>query len=149
MGERTELSARIDQQTETLVKLYLLADKLRDTMTANKTIDELVRFSEEVGRNPSAAAITLTYTSTVHGNPLRRLLRDCYTSQRDGCVFPQLRGRLMCEGQLPPPSARRRAPTLRAKSGARQIAADRHATVNTAGKQSGCQREDTPGIESD
>lgn len=41
-------------------------------------IDEIVNFGDETRKMPSLQSINLAYISTVHGHPLRRLLRDCY-----------------------------------------------------------------------
>ena len=47
-------------------------------MTANSIIDELTRFSYSEGYNPDDEVINLVYQSTVHGSPLRKLMRDFY-----------------------------------------------------------------------
>lgn len=59
-----------------LIALYLLADKLEDLTTANLTIDEIIKLSEESKIIPSRRAIALAYKSTVAGSPLRKLCRD-------------------------------------------------------------------------
>ena len=59
-----------------LAKVYLQADKLQDPKTANSVADEIIRFSQASGRNPSVQAINHVYESTVQGSPLRKLMRD-------------------------------------------------------------------------
>jgi hypothetical protein len=59
-----------------LAKVYLQADKLQDQTTANLLTDEIIRFAMKVRRNPSAQVINYVYESTVHGSPLRKLMRD-------------------------------------------------------------------------
>jgi hypothetical protein len=68
-----------------LAKLYLLADKLHDLTTANLVMDEFVRSSFWMVYNPPDKVVNLVYESSVHGNPLRRLLRDIcvYNTSRD------------------------------------------------------------------
>jgi hypothetical protein len=61
-----------------LAKIYVQADKLQDLGTANLLIDELVRFGEAKGYNPDDEAVNFVYQSTVHGSPLRKLMRDLY-----------------------------------------------------------------------
>ena len=61
-----------------LVMLYLLAEKLKDVATTNLVIDEIMWASEEHHELPCDADVTLAYTSTVAGNPLRNLCRDYY-----------------------------------------------------------------------
>lgn len=64
-----------------LAKTYLQADKLQDPATANLIIDEIVRVSEATQRNPSNEVVNLVYESTVHGNPLRKLIRHYYVHE--------------------------------------------------------------------
>ena len=59
-----------------MTKTYLQVDKLQDYQTANLVIDEIIRFSQVTLRNPTNEAINLAYEFTVHGNPLRKLMRD-------------------------------------------------------------------------
>lgn len=61
-----------------LVDLYLLADKVMDTVTANMAIDKLIRMCEARESHPSSALISYVYGSTTVGSPLRRLFRDWY-----------------------------------------------------------------------
>lgn len=71
-----EDSKHFEQRTETLIKTHLLADKLQDPQTANLIIDELVHSSKAAGLHISTRLTRLVYASTVHPNPLRKLLRD-------------------------------------------------------------------------
>jgi hypothetical protein len=61
---------------QTLINLYILADKLLDPTTANMAIDEIRRFGESVGRNLGADDIILVFDSTTEGDGLRKLLAD-------------------------------------------------------------------------
>jgi len=61
-----------------LVDLYLLADKLIDPVTANMTIDKLIRVSEVRNEYPGPRLISYVYKSTTTESPLRRLCRDWY-----------------------------------------------------------------------
>lgn len=65
-----------EQRMDALVKTYLLADKLQDLQTANLVIDEIVYSCDAAGFNVSARMARLVYESTVHPNPMRKLLRD-------------------------------------------------------------------------
>jgi hypothetical protein len=77
----------VDDQNGTLVKLYILADKLGDPTTANMVMDELVRFHTEHNRNPIRKIVNLAYESTIHGNPLRKFLRDVYLHVYDSMSY--------------------------------------------------------------
>jgi hypothetical protein len=70
----TPSSVACDAHYISLAKLYILADKLGDLATANLVIDEFTRFNCSITYNPSAEVVNLVYESTVHGNPLRRLM---------------------------------------------------------------------------
>jgi hypothetical protein len=61
-----------------LAQVYLQADKLQDLKTANGIMDEFLRVTGEKGYFVGDELINLVYKSTVHGNPLRKLLRDCH-----------------------------------------------------------------------
>jgi hypothetical protein len=61
-----------------LAKIWVQPDRLQDVVTANSVIDELTRFSYCKGYNPDDEVINLIYESTVHGSPLRKLMRDFY-----------------------------------------------------------------------
>jgi hypothetical protein len=64
-----------------LVRLYLLADKLNDIITTNLVMDEIIRLSDELLRVPCSKFVTLAYTSTVVGSPLRKVCRDYYVHE--------------------------------------------------------------------
>lgn len=83
-AQQTEYSGSDTEQFDLLIKVYFLADKLQDPSTANAVIDEIVDFGEETRQMPSVQAINLAYRSTVHGHPLRKLLRDCYVYDISG-----------------------------------------------------------------
>jgi hypothetical protein len=59
-----------------LAKAYLQADRLQDFATANLIIDEICDFKEASNSGPPIDTINMVYESTVHGSPLRRLMRD-------------------------------------------------------------------------
>jgi len=56
--------------------LYLLADRLRDIETANLVMDALICFRDKGGKIFDTGVVRRVYDSTVHGNPLRKLVRD-------------------------------------------------------------------------
>ena len=68
------------------IRLYLLADKLGDLMTANMVIDRMVRYSDEDKVLPGHRDVELAYNFTASGNPLRAVLRD-YLIHEDSQVF--------------------------------------------------------------
>ena len=61
---------------EALIRLYMLADKLQDLLTANMIMDELICFSSKTNEVPKHGSISLAYSSTASSSPLRTLLRD-------------------------------------------------------------------------
>jgi hypothetical protein len=64
-----------------VVMLYLLADKLNDTATANLVVDDMIRASEELRVTPCERDVALVYESTVAGSHLRKLCRDYYVNE--------------------------------------------------------------------
>jgi hypothetical protein len=74
-----DYSKYVDEHFQMLVELYLLTDRLQDVKTANVVIDEIVRFSCQEMENPGDRVIHLVYEATVHGNPLRKWVRDTQT----------------------------------------------------------------------
>lgn len=79
-----------------LITLYLLADKLKDIITANLVISEIMRVSEEWRRVPNDDEVTLAYKSTTTGNPLRRMFRDYYIHEAWDILLEELE-----DGELP------------------------------------------------
>ena len=67
-----------DQFYNTLINLYLLADKLQDTTTANMVMDKIEQFYDYERVHPGSLPVLTAYQSTVEGSPLRRLLRDIW-----------------------------------------------------------------------
>jgi hypothetical protein len=65
-----------DAQHLFLAKIWLQADKLQDPTTANLVADEIIRFSQAMRRNPSFMITNHAYELTMHGSPLRKLMRD-------------------------------------------------------------------------
>lgn len=82
---RSELS---DTGCEALIRLYLLADKLQDLITANAIVDELISLVAKTNEIPKQAPTSLAYDSTASSSPLRKLLRDywVYQSPKPGSV---------------------------------------------------------------
>lgn len=74
--ENDNYSIYHDEQFRALVELYLLADRLQDVKTANIVIDEIVRLAGEAMANPGPHVVRLVYETTIHGNPLRKWIRD-------------------------------------------------------------------------
>lgn len=66
---------------EALIRLFLLADKLKDPQMMNMAIDEIVRMVEKDGLIP--AHVDLAYNSTPRGSVLRRLFRDVYLHEAE------------------------------------------------------------------
>jgi hypothetical protein len=60
----------------TLAKVYLQADRLQDFATANLVIDEIIDTQERTNHSSPNDVINTVYESTVHGSPLRKLMRD-------------------------------------------------------------------------
>lgn len=67
-----------DQLYNTLIKLYLLADKLQDTTTANMVMDKIEQFYKYERVHPGDFPVSTAYQFTVEGSPLRKLLRDTW-----------------------------------------------------------------------
>lgn len=72
-----------DLHYNSLIKLYLLADKLRDVTTANIVVDEIERFYRVTEAHPGERPITTAYNSTAKGSPLRKLLRNMWFYDTD------------------------------------------------------------------
>jgi hypothetical protein len=60
----------------TLANVYLQADRLQDFATANLVIDEIIDTQERTNHSSPNDVINTVYESTVHGSPLRKLMRD-------------------------------------------------------------------------
>jgi hypothetical protein len=75
-----------------LAKIWVQADRLQDLVTANSVMDEFTRFSYAKGYNPDDDVINLVYESTVHGSPLRMLMRDfyLYSTRSSYYLYPHL-----------------------------------------------------------
>lgn len=69
-----------------LVHLYLLAAELKDDHTKNMAIDEIIRFSDATGIIPARTPIMWTFSVTLSGDRLRRLMCDfwIYETASDG-----------------------------------------------------------------
>jgi hypothetical protein len=66
---------------DSLIQLYLLADKMQDLRTSNMVSDEIINFSVDVDAVPSRREICMAYDSTVKGNPLRAMLSGLWVCQ--------------------------------------------------------------------
>ena len=73
---KTPFTSAVDDQLLRLVKIYLEADRLQDLVTSNLVIDEIVRFVGATNRVPRDKVVNHVYENSVHGNPMRMLLRD-------------------------------------------------------------------------
>lgn len=67
-----------DIHFETLVRLYLLTDKLQDRAAANVVIDKIKLLFGATASHPGLRPIFIAYESTAAGSPLRSLLRDLW-----------------------------------------------------------------------
>jgi len=61
-----------------LIRLYVLADKLCDLRTANMVIDRFVSYSDKAETIPGPGDVELSYNSTASGSPLRKVLCDYF-----------------------------------------------------------------------
>lgn len=75
---RRKYVKHLDHCSLLLIDLYLLADRLQDMKTANLVMDELIRFSTKGNQALTGDIIRRAYDSTIHGNPLRRYVRDVH-----------------------------------------------------------------------
>jgi hypothetical protein len=73
----------VHDRFDSLIALWVLADKLGDLEAANLTIDTIVSYSDEVNLIPGAKNVSLVYRTTVNSSPLRTLMRDLYI--HDAC----------------------------------------------------------------
>jgi len=79
--EAAEVSQAREQAFETLIGVWILADKYRDVYRANRVMDQLVCFSHGTKLLPHLGAINLAYDSTLEDSPLRSLLRDLFVHE--------------------------------------------------------------------
>jgi hypothetical protein len=75
-GNATRIASRNKEVARFLIDLYLLADKLLDSVTANMAIEILSFFDRNIG--PLSGVTPYVYASTADGSPLRMLVRDFY-----------------------------------------------------------------------
>jgi hypothetical protein len=68
-----------DIKYDSLINLYLLADKLQDLATTNMVMDTIQQFCQSAYVAPGKGPISTAYQSTVAGSPLRKLLRDMWS----------------------------------------------------------------------
>lgn len=70
-----------EQMFDTLIGVYILADKYEDLAGANRVIDQIIRFSHETELLPQLGAINQAYEWSLEGSPLRKLLRDMFVHE--------------------------------------------------------------------
>jgi hypothetical protein len=71
-----ERDEEVDAAFSALIRVYQIADKLRDLITANMVIDEIMKFEDALERIPGDETVALVYRYTPEQNPLRLLMRD-------------------------------------------------------------------------
>jgi hypothetical protein len=76
-GNATGNASRNKEVARFLIDLYLLADKLLDSVTANMVIDEILSFFDR-NIGPLSGVTPHVYASTADGSPLRMLVRNFY-----------------------------------------------------------------------
>lgn len=91
-----KLQQAFDKTFEKLIGLYLLAKRIKDTLTMNAIADDIVSFNGAVGLVPMESPITLAYASTKRFDTLRRLLCDMWVLNQDESHQERLR-----QGQFP------------------------------------------------
>lgn len=89
-GPLCEFFKHLDRTARSLTDLCLIADRLQDMQTANLAMDELLRFKAKNLECFSHEIISHVYNSTVHGHPLRRLMRDENVYDRESVSYMQV-----------------------------------------------------------
>jgi hypothetical protein len=74
---------RLDQDFESLLKLYALADSLSDPTTANMAFEEIRKLCQSSCFNLGAGFVDLAFRSTKQGDGLRNFLADQYVYESD------------------------------------------------------------------
>jgi hypothetical protein len=74
---------RLDQDFESLLKLYALADSLSDPTTANMAFEEIKKLCQSSCFNLGAGFVDLAFRSTKQGDGLRNFLADQYVYESD------------------------------------------------------------------
>lgn len=69
---------------EALIKLYVLADQLEDTTTAELAMDSIISISVARKAFPDAQAIDLAYAAPIDDYILSRLIRELYLRYQKG-----------------------------------------------------------------
>lgn len=75
---------------DSLIRLYILADKLGDLHTVNMAIDQLIRLSDKTSEIPDGDSIALIFDNTPDTSPLRRLAVDFYLFEGSLEVYEEL-----------------------------------------------------------
>lgn len=70
-----------EETFETLIGVYILADKYDTPVGANRVIDEIIRFSHETNLLPHFEAVDQAYEMSLEGSQLRVLFRDIYVHE--------------------------------------------------------------------
>jgi hypothetical protein len=74
---------RLDQDFESLLKLYALADSLSDPTTANMAFEEIRKLCQSSCFSLGAGFVDLAFRSTKQGDGLRNFLADQYVYESD------------------------------------------------------------------
>ena len=74
---------RLAREKIRLIKTYILADKLRDPISANIIIDDLMQFYDENSTTPNSNICAIIANNTTTESPLWRLAVDYITCQSD------------------------------------------------------------------
>lgn len=77
----SEKCRKREEMFETLIGVYILADKYEALAGANRVIDEIIRFSHESNLLPHLEAVDQAYESSLEGSRLRMLFRDIYVHE--------------------------------------------------------------------
>lgn len=70
-----------EQMFDTLIGVYILADRHQDLAGANRVMDQIIRFSHETELLPHLEAINQAYEWSLEDSPLRKLLRDMFVHE--------------------------------------------------------------------
>jgi hypothetical protein len=81
-GNAPPFSSKFMEHLRLLTNVYLQADRLQDFTTANLVIDEISDFEGRTNHTTPDDVINTVYESTVHGSPLRKLMRDSGLHER-------------------------------------------------------------------
>ncbi|KAM0723837.1 hypothetical protein Q7P37_000827 [Cladosporium fusiforme] len=80
-ADDADTDSQVQTRFQSLVKIYLLADKLHDLGVMNMIVDEIIRFSDLTDGLPELRPVTVCYESTVDASLLHALLRDYWVHE--------------------------------------------------------------------